>query len=93
MSRLRGLVALVRDAVEHGSIAIEKLQKDTAARPFGLLAQIAPIAQPVKAIQAVHDLSVSGVHGGIRLVNRVVGAVADAALREESSPGAGEGPR
>lgn len=93
MSRWRGLALLVRDAVEHGSIAIEKLQKDAAARPFALLEQIAPIAQPVKAIHAAHDLSVSGVHGGIRLVNRVVGAVVDAALRAESSPGAAAGPR
>ncbi len=80
MNRWRGLVVLVRDAVENGSMAIEKIQKETAARPFGILEQIRPIAGPVKVIRTLHDTSVATTHGAIRLVNRVVGDVVDAVL-------------
>ena len=55
MNRWRGLVVLVRDAVENGSMAIEKIQKETAARPFGILEQIRPIAGPVKVNRVVGD--------------------------------------
>lgn len=71
---------LVKDAVENGSIAIEKLQKDTANRPFAILEQIAPIAGPAKVVHALHDASVTTTHGAIRVVNRAVGGVLDAVL-------------
>ncbi len=79
-NRWRGLLVLVKDAVENGSIAIEKIQKETANRPFGVLEQLTPIAGPVKVIHAIHDVSVSTTHGAIRLVNRVVGGAVDAVL-------------
>ena len=78
--RWRGLSALVRDAVEHGSIAIERVQKETADRPFAILEMLGPIAGPVRVIHAVHDASVSSVHLTIRLINRAAGLVADKAL-------------
>ena len=37
--RWRGLKTLVHDAVEHGSRGIERVQKETAATPFGILEQ------------------------------------------------------
>jgi hypothetical protein len=80
MNRWRGLLVLVRDAVENGSMAVEKIQKETANRPFSMLEQIPPIAAPVKAIHTLHDVSVSTTHGAIRLVNRVVGEAVDAVL-------------
>ena len=80
MNRWRGLVVLVRDAVENGSKAIEKIQKETANRPFGVLEQIPPIAGPVKVVHTIHDVSVTTTHTAIRLVNRVVGDAVDAVL-------------
>ncbi len=80
MNRWRGLVVLVKDAVENGSMAVEKIQKETANRPFGLLEQLAPIAGPVKAIHTIHDLTVSTTHSAIRLVNRVVTDTVDGVL-------------
>jgi hypothetical protein len=80
MNRWRGLVVLVREAVENGSIAVEKLQKQTAGRPFGILEQIGPIAAPVKVIHTIHDVSVTTTHTTIRLVNRVVGDALDGVL-------------
>ena len=80
MNRWRGLVVLIRDAVENGSKAVEKIQKETANRPFGVLEQIEPIAKPVKVIHSIHDVSVATTHTAIRLVNRVVGDAVDAVL-------------
>lgn len=80
MRRLRGLKALVVDAVEHGSRAVEKVQLDTAKLPFEVLEQIPEIAVPVKGIHAIHDAVVASTHGMIRLVNRVAGETMDVIL-------------
>jgi hypothetical protein len=80
LKRWRGLRALVKDAVEHGSLTVERVQKETAARPFTILEQIPPIAELAKGVHEIHDLSVSSVHGIIRLVNRVVATTLDGAL-------------
>ena len=80
MDRWRGLKALVVDAVEHGSRAVERIQMETAKTPFDLLEQIPPLAVPVKGIREIHDTAVAGVHGMIRLVNRVTGQTLDLVL-------------
>jgi len=80
LKRLRGLRALVQDAVEHGSSAVEKVHLATASRPFRILQAIPPISGPVRVIRVVHDLSVASVYGSIRLVNRAVGTVLEVAL-------------
>ena len=72
-ARWRGLKDLVRDAVEHGSRAVERIQIETAKTPFDLLERIAPPEVPIKGIHQIHDAAVSGVHGMIRLVNGVAG--------------------
>jgi hypothetical protein len=80
MNRWRGLKSLVVDAVEHGSRAVERVQKETARRPFEILAMIPPLEVPVKGIQEIHDTAVSGIHGMIRLVTRVVGGTVDVVI-------------
>lgn len=69
--RWRGLAALVQDAVDHGSRAVERVQKATAQRPFAVLEKIPSIATVARGVHAVHDASVTTVHGAIRAVNRV----------------------
>lgn len=85
--RWRGLVALVRDAVEHGSRAVEKVQLETAKRPFVILEQIPVVAEPTRVVHVIHDATVSGVHGIVRAVSRAVVTTVDVALRvaEEQS--------
>ena len=78
--RWRGLKSLVVDAVEHGSRAVERVQKETVRRPLEILAMIPPLEVPVKGIQEIHDTAVSGIHGMIRLVTRVVGSTVDVVL-------------
>ncbi len=78
--RWRGLKSLLIDAVEHGSRAVERVQKETAARPFAILEDLPDVGAPAKIVHAVHDVAVTGVHGAIRVVNKLVGATADVAF-------------
>ena len=80
MKRLRGLRALVEEAVEHGSKAVEDVHKATAARTFFVLEAIPPIAKPARVVHTVHDLWLSGVYGTIRVCNRVVGKTLEVAI-------------
>ena len=80
LKQWRGVTALLRDAVEHGSVAVEKLQKDTAKLPFDVLEIITPIAPVARVAHTVFDASVSATHGSIRLVARVAAAATDAVL-------------
>ncbi len=80
LSRVRGLAALVRDAVEHGSRAVEKVHLEIAKRPFVVLEHVPGIEAPTRAVHAVHDLTVQSVYGSIRLVNGLVGTTVEAAL-------------
>ena len=71
--RVRGLRALVFDMVEHGSRVVERVQKETADRPFSILEKIPGIEEPARGIHVVYDVSVSTTHQAVRLVSRVVG--------------------
>lgn len=78
--RWRGLVALVRDAVEHGASAVERVHMATARRPFDVLEAIPGVDGPTRLVRVVHDVGVSSVYGTIRLVTRAAGAVVDAGI-------------
>ena len=80
MKKWRGLNALVIDAVVHASRAIERVHKETANRPFGILERIPTVALPARGVHVLHDVTVAGVHGAIRLVSRAVGGTVDVAL-------------
>ncbi len=80
LDRWQGLRALVQDAVEHGSRAVEEVHKATAARTFLVLEAIPPVAAPSKAVHVLHDASLSFVYGSIRLVNRAVGKAVEVGI-------------
>ena len=80
LRRIRGLVQLVGGAVEHGSLAIERVQKETAARPFGILEQIPPTAALARVVHEIHDLCVSSTHAVIRGVAHVSVRAIDVSL-------------
>ena len=85
---LRGVRALLTDAVEHGSRAVETIQLETAKRPFTVLEAIAPISVPAKTVHVLYDAAVNVTHASIRGVNGVVGVALDAAidLAEKAKP-------
>ena len=76
----RGLKALVAAAVEHGSIAVEKIQKDSAKRPFAILEQIPQVAVPARGVHEIHDVVVAGTHSVVREVTRAVSASLDVVM-------------
>jgi hypothetical protein len=80
VKRWRGLKSLVADAVEHGSRAIEKVQKETARKPFAILEAIPTISLPAKAVHVIHDALVTTTHIAIRTVNEAVSVSLDVAI-------------
>lgn len=83
-----GVFALVRDAVENGSHAVEKVQKDTAKLPFAVLDVIPAVAPIARIAHVVFDASVTATHGSVRLVTRAAAAVAIAAIESTGDDGA-----
>jgi hypothetical protein len=88
IQRWRGLAALVTDAVEHGSHAVEQVHLETAERPFRILESIPGIEEPTRIIHAVHHTTARGVYQIVRLVNQAVRTTLDVALNvlESSTP-------
>jgi hypothetical protein len=80
VNRLRGLRALLEDAVEHGTSAVERVHRATAARPFDILDHIPPVAPAARGVRFVHDATVAGVYETIRQVNDLVGVTLSAAI-------------
>jgi hypothetical protein len=79
-SRRHGLVVLVAEAVERGSAAVERVQKETMARPLRVIAAIPALATPAAVAQSVHDLVVGSTHASIRFGARVASQVVNAIL-------------
>jgi hypothetical protein len=91
MKQWRGLSALVEDAVEHGSRAVERIHMVTAARPFRIIEYIPGVAAPTRVVHTMHDVAVTTTYRTIRLVNRAVGIVVGVtleALDDEGPAGA-----
>ena len=80
VQRWRGLKSLVADAVEHGSRAVERVQKETAARPFAILEALPQTRRPARAAHLVHDAAVGGVHAVVREIGRAVSTTLDVVL-------------
>jgi hypothetical protein len=69
----RGLSALIEDAVEHGSRAVERVHLATARRPFYILERMPGIAAPTRVVHSIHDVAVLSTYGSIRMVNHALG--------------------
>jgi pimeloyl-ACP methyl ester carboxylesterase len=74
LERLDAYRALLQDAVEHGSTAVEQVQAELSRRPYDLLEQIPPLEAPTRLVRSAHSVAVRGVYGMIRAVNAVTGA-------------------
>lgn len=72
-TRLRGLANMVKDTVEHGSTAVQRVHLATTARPFRLLEAVPGVAEPAALAHTVYDAVVSLTYANVRLVNRAVG--------------------
>ncbi|MBX3261242.1 MAG: hypothetical protein KIS78_33135 [Labilithrix sp.] len=77
---LKGLAALVTDAVVHGASAIERVHLAVSSRPFDVLERIPVTAAPAGVVRMVHDLSTRLGYASVRAITRGVGRAVDAAL-------------
>lgn len=82
----RGVVALVGDAVEHGSRAVERVHLETAKRPFVILEHVPVVAPVARIVHVAHDVTAMTVYTTIRAVNAAVGVVVRATDPHERSP-------
>jgi hypothetical protein len=83
-ARWVGLSSMLKDAVEQGSIAVEKIHMATARRPFAILESIPALGPPAELVHEVHDLIVTSTYKQIRFWNSAVQKVVQVALTEGS---------
>lgn len=79
-TRWRGLVRIVRDAVEHGSRAVERVHLATAARPFAVAEAIPAVSPAATIVHAIHDTAVSATYSAVRLANAAAVTSVDTVL-------------
>lgn len=91
MKRWQGTRALVGEAIEHGSRAVERVQLELAKTPFDLLERVPGLKVPVSGIRELYNTGVSSTHTMIRLATKVagdtVGVVLDAVSPGEKAAG------
>lgn len=80
VKKLRGLKALLQDAVINGAKSIEQVHMATAARPFNVLEKIPAVAAQSQLVRAVHDAIVTTGYAATRAVTDAVAAGIDLAL-------------
>ena len=88
MKRLRGLNALVFDAVDGTTRLVERTHAAVAARSLRRFAPVEPLATPAAAINAVSGGVAAGVYASIRLVNGLVEHATDAGFEIVEAAGA-----
>lgn len=75
IQRLRGVTALVRDAVEAVATEAQRAHEAFARRPYAVLSRIDPINGPVRAIERVQFAITAIAYGAVRSVNGIAGDV------------------
>lgn len=88
MKRLRGLKALVFDAVDGTTRLVERTHASVAERSVRRFAPIEPLATPAATINAIQGGVAAGVYASIRLVNRLVERVTDGGFEIAEAAGA-----
>jgi hypothetical protein len=85
VNRLRGLADLLQDAVQHGTIAVEKVHQSVARTPLDVVAIVPPLAAPARWVAAWQSRMIARTYDTIRETSAAVGvlvrAVVDAADR------------
>lgn len=80
MKRLRGVKALVHDAVDHTVDLVELGHESTSRTVMRILNQATPLAVPARQVDSLRRGITSGILGTIKAVNHLVAAISDAGL-------------
>lgn len=92
MRRLRGLKALLHDAVDKTVDLVGEGHESTARTVMRVTDQVPGIEGPARLVNEVRRLGTQGVLGSIKVVNRVVEKVSDAAIELAAKDRGGEEP-
>lgn len=82
MEQLKGIVALVEEAIENGASTVEDVHREIAAKPLEILKNITPIASTADKIEKIQDQTIGSIYDTIRLVNSKVAEVAKQMLNK-----------
>ena len=88
LTRWRGVVDLVVDAVEHGSGAVERVHQWTAKKPFQLLGALPRLARPARAVGLAQSAAIAATYETVRQVARVAGVAVRLGLEVAGRRGA-----
>ena len=80
MTRWHGLKDLVEDAVKHGATAVEEVHQRVARKPLEILAIVPPLSGAARWVSTIQSATIATTYGSIRVVNRMVGAIAGAVI-------------
>lgn len=75
LRQLRGLNALVADALEAGVTRTEEIHRGIARYPYAVLERISPVASPVRVVEFVDTTITGSVYWTLRLATRASGAL------------------
>lgn len=81
MERLRGLKDLIYDVIEKTTDLVQETHEAAARRPRELLANVAPLEESVRTVDAVRQVTASLVFDSIRATNRGVQLAEDLGLQ------------
>jgi len=76
MEQLKGLVALVQEAIENGATTVEDVHRNIASKPLEMLRNVGALEGAVDKIQQIQDETIGNVYETIRMVNAQVGDIA-----------------
>jgi hypothetical protein len=80
VNRLRGLTDLVQDAVQHGTIAVEKVHQSVARTPLDVLAIVPPLTATARWIAAFQSHVIATTYDTIRETSAAAGALVRACI-------------
>jgi hypothetical protein len=78
--QLRGLNALIADAMDAGVTRTERIHRSIARYPYAALTRIGPVAAPVRVVEYVETTITGTVYWSVRLAARVSGVVVSQVL-------------
>jgi len=82
-ARLEGVLALLGEAVDEGSTAIQGVHETIASRPFDVLESLPLVAGPTRLVRSTHDAVLRGSYEATRGVNALLRRSRDGQPTEE----------
>lgn len=86
MSKLKGLIELIEDAIENGATSIEDVQIAISNEPLDLLARIEPLESTMNGIKEIHNQTIGSIYNMIRKVNQEVAEISINLLEKIDPP-------